>query len=102
MPVPDQLGQQVDDGPRELHIASCIVRTVGSELGAFRNQLAEHPQITLVAQSSAGKSVVLLEGSSTNALLEQLESLRQIPLVVSVEMVYQHAESEAAMKEVLL
>lgn len=101
MPFPDPLVQHTHDRPRELHIASCIVRTVGSELGAFRNQLAEHPRMTLVAQSSAGKAIVLLEGNSTNALLEQMELIRQIPLVVSVEMVYQHAESEAAMKEIL-
>ena len=46
-----------------------------------------------------GKLVVILEGPHTSALLAQMERIRAIPGVLTIEMAYQHAEDASAMNE---
>ena len=53
------------------------------------------------ARDAIGKVVIVLEGASTGALLDQMDQIRKIPGVLNVEMVYQHAEEESVMKELL-
>lgn len=85
----------------ELHIASCVVRVRPEAMNA-----AIEPVETIIgnpveARDAAGKLVVVLEGVSTGALLDQMDLIRKIPGVLSIEMVYQHAEEESVMKELL-
>jgi nitrate reductase NapD len=90
---------QADSFPPELHVASCVLRTFPECLSALTQQLATHRNVQVYANDGHAKLVLILEGPSTGALLGQIDALRQIPGVVSIELVYQHAESETAMKE---
>lgn len=51
------------------------------------------------AQDAIGKLVIVIEGASTGALLDQMDRIRTVSGVLNVEMVYQHAEEETVMKE---
>ncbi len=51
------------------------------------------------AQDAIGKLVIVIEGTSTGALLDQMDQIRAIDGVLNVEMVYQHAEEESVMRE---
>ncbi len=53
------------------------------------------------ACNASGKLVIVIEGASTGALLSQMDEIRNIAGVLNVEMVYQHAEEESVMKELL-
>jgi nitrate reductase NapAB chaperone NapD len=46
--------------------------------------------------------VVVLEGDSTGALLDQMDEIRNIAGVLNIEMVYQHAEEKSIMEEVIV
>ena len=54
------------------------------------------------AGNNIGKVVVVLEGDSTGALLDQMDKIRSIAGVASIEMVYQHAEEKSIMEEVIV
>ncbi len=101
-----RLAARIDDAPSgketpppELHIASCVLRTLPARLPSLIEQLATHANLQVYANDGHAKLVLVLEGTSTGALLDQIDALRGIPGVVSIELVYQHAESESAMKE---
>jgi len=51
--------------------------------------------------NSIGKVVLVMEGDSTGALLDQMDQIRSITGVLNIEMVYQHAEEKLIMEEVL-
>ena len=85
----------------ELHIASCVARV---RLGAMEEVIARIEAVTgcpVSARDPIGKLVIVIEGASTGALLDQMDAIRTIPGVLNIEMVYQHAEEESAMKELL-
>ena len=85
----------------DLYIASCIAQV---------RPTAAHVAIPLIkaitgspvsARNAGGKLVIVIEGPSTGALLDQMDQIRNIADVLNVEMVYQHAEDESVMKELL-
>ena len=85
----------------DLHIASCIarVRPVANDAAIrFIEAITGSP---VSARNASGKLVIVLEGESTGALLDQMDEIRNIAGVLNVEMVYQHAEDESVMKELL-
>jgi nitrate reductase NapAB chaperone NapD len=53
------------------------------------------------ARDAMGKLVILIEGSNTGALLDQMAQIRKLPGVLNIEMVYQHAEAASVMKALL-
>lgn len=85
----------------ELHIASCVVRVRSEAMSAAIAPIETVIGNPIEARDAAGKLVVVLEGASTGALLDQMDLIRKITGVLSIEMVYQHAEEESAMKELL-
>lgn len=85
--------------PRELHIASCVVQIRPEKLRPARERIESVIGWPVTAIGDNGKAVVILEGDTTGALLDQMERIRAVPGVVTVEMVYQHAESERTMQE---
>lgn len=87
------------DREPEVHIASCIVQVRPARLEAARPPIEAVIGWPVSASDGNGKLVVVLEGSSTGALLDQMERIRAVEGVLNIELVYQHAEAESAMKE---
>jgi periplasmic nitrate reductase NapD len=85
----------------ELHIASCVVR---ARVAALNETIAAIELIIgnpISACDASGKLVILLEGGNTADLLDQMERIREAAHVLSVEMVYQHADSKSHMEELI-
>ena len=85
----------------ELHIASCVARVRPESMDVAIGSIEAAIGGVISARNAIGKVVIVIEGASTGALLDQMEQIRQIPGVLNVEMVYQHAEDESVMKELL-
>ena len=85
----------------ELHIASCIARVRPESVDMLVSPIEAITGGPIAAKSYDGKMVILMEGASTGALLDQMDQIRDLPGVLNVEMVYQHAEDESAMKELI-
>ena len=85
----------------ELHIASCIARVRPQSLVAAIPLIEAVTGSAVSARNDSGKLVIVIEGASTGALLQQMDEIRNIAGVLNVEMVYQHAEEESVMKELL-
>jgi nitrate reductase NapD len=85
----------------ELHIASCVVRVRREWMADAIPQVEAAAGSRIDISDASGKLVVVLEGASTGALLDQMNLIREVTGVLSIEMVYQHAEEESAMKELL-
>ena len=85
----------------ELHIASCVARVRPEALDTAVNMIETAIGSAISARDAIGKVVIVIEGASTGALLDQMDQIRKIAGVLNVEMVYQHAEEESVMKELL-
>ena len=85
----------------ELHIASCVARVRPESMEVAIESIEAAIGGVISARNAIGKVVIVIEGASTGALLDQMDQIRQIPGVLNVEMVYQHAEEESVMKELL-
>ena len=85
----------------EHHIASCVARVRPEALEAAISRIELTIGSAISARDPIGKVVIVIEGASTGALLDQMDQIRKIPGVLNLEMVYQHAEEESVMKELL-
>ena len=85
----------------ELHIASCVARVRPEAMAAAIERIEAVIGCAVSARDAIGKVVIVIEGASTGNLLDQMDHIRTIPGVLNVEMVYQHAEEESVMKELL-
>jgi periplasmic nitrate reductase NapD len=87
----------------DLYIASCVARIWPHAIDCAVAQIEDVIGCAISGRDSdnIGKVVVVLEGDSTGALLDQMEKIRAIAGVLNVEMVYQHAEEKSIMEEVL-
>jgi periplasmic nitrate reductase NapD len=85
----------------ELHIASCVVRVRAAALNEVIAAVESIIGTPISAINADGKLVVLIEGENTGELLDQMDKIRAVPQVLSVEMVYQHAESKSLMEELI-
>ena len=83
----------------DLHIASCIARVRPESLATAIAPIEAITGSPISAQDAIGKLVIVIEGTSTGALLKQMDQIRAISGVLNVEMVYQHAEEESVMRE---
>lgn len=83
----------------ETHIASCIARVRPESMAASSAAIETLIGAPVSATDPMGKLVVVIEGGSTGALLDQMDRIRAVEGVLNIEMVYQHSEDEAAMKE---
>jgi len=86
----------------DLHIASCVARVRPEALDRAIAPIEAITGSPVSARDAGGKLVIVIEGASTGSLLDQMEEIRKIASVLNVEMVYQHAEEESVMKELLL
>lgn len=84
----------------EIHIVSCVVRTVHDCSGKVLSALERISCCQVYAQAQ-GKLVVVLEGTGIAVIVEAITAIRNIKGVLSVELAYQHAEEETAMREIM-
>jgi periplasmic nitrate reductase NapD len=75
-----------------LHIASLIVRARPEVAPAVAERIASEPGVEVHAVDS-GRIIVVLEASTERALADWMDSLRQQPDVLLVNLVYHQVES---------
>ena len=85
----------------EIHIASCVVRVLAECLDETAAAIGELPRSAVFARDPAGRLVVVLEGNESAQIMDLINAIRNISGVLSVELAYQHAEDETAMKEIV-
>jgi periplasmic nitrate reductase NapD len=88
----------------DLHIASCVARIRPEAIDCAVEEIERVIGCAISGRdtNNIGKVVVVLEGDSTGALLDQMEKIRAIAGVLNIEMVYQHAEEKSIMEEVIV
>ncbi|WP_411832007.1 chaperone NapD [Pseudoxanthomonas mexicana] len=81
---------------RELHIASFIVQHQPQAADALAAAVlaGEGLEIAIPGQT---RSIVLCESDDQHALLEHVETLRNVAGVLNVALVYHHAEARASL-----
>lgn len=85
----------------EVHIAGLLVQTVPEECRKVAKTVSSLPQAEVRASGAAGKLVVVCECGSEDEVMVLVGRIRELPGVLSVALVYQHAESAAAVDEVV-
>lgn len=85
----------------EIHIAGIIVATSHNHSERIRANLALLPNTIVHVAADDGRMIVTLETDSAKATLDCMDAIRALPGVFNVALVYQHAEPEAAMQEVI-
>lgn len=83
----------------EIHIAGVLVQARPDCGPAVAMALAELPGTEVHATGNAGRLVVVCECAGGEAAVELISRMRDLPGVLNVALVYQHAESAAAMEE---
>lgn len=83
-------------GSAELHIASFVVQHRREAASALTAEIATHGDLDL-ARSGEFRSIVLCESDDQYALVDRMESLRAVPGVLNVALVYHHAEPRDAL-----
>ena len=79
--------------PEELHITSLIVHAAPAALAGVRALIATIAGAEIHgADEQVGKLVITLEAPNSHAILDQVALIQQSPGVITVAMVYQHAE----------
>ena len=78
----------------ELHITSLVVHAAPASLAPVGRGIAALPGAQIHgADEASGKLVVTLEAATSQAILDQVSLIQQTRGVITVAMVYQHAES---------
>ncbi len=80
----------------EFHIASFVVQHRAEAADALAATIAASGDLELAA-SEAFRSIVLCESEDQYALIDRIETLRAVPGVLGVNLVYHHAEPREAL-----
>ncbi|AKJ28311.1 chaperone NapD [Caldimonas brevitalea] len=83
----------------EIHIAGSLVHARLAEVAQVCAAIATLPNADVVQASVDGRLVVVLEAGSARDIVAVLDEIRNLPGVLNVALVYQHAEPTAAMLE---
>lgn len=81
-----------------IHIASFVVQHRADALDALDQALSTLDCVQLAAREGS-RSVLLAESASEGALLDQIDTLRQIDGVLAINLVHHHAESETELQQ---
>lgn len=95
----DSKRKEVSAETGEVHIAGIITYCDRASMEAIRVSIGLLPEAECHAQSPEGKLVITLETRSMGRTLDCMDAIRALPGVYDVSLVYQHAESAAAMEE---
>lgn len=85
--------------PDELYIASLVVHAAPSRLERIAAAVAALPGALVHASSAGGKLVVTLEAPTSAGITAGIEGIQRMDGVLSATLVYQCADSLAAMNE---
>ncbi|MCE8018378.1 chaperone NapD [Halomonas sp. MCCC 1A17488] len=77
----------------ELHISSLVVQLQPAHIADVRQQCQAHPGVEVHATDPCGKMVLVLETAGQREIVAFIEALQRAPGVLSVSLVYHHAES---------
>lgn len=83
---------------QEIHIASVVVYVQPEHQTSVRSCLQDAPGAEIRAEAD-GKLIVILETESTRRTVEAMDAIRELPGVVEVVLVYQHAEPASALAQ---
>ncbi len=81
---------------RDVHIASFVVQHRDDAVQALSAFIAERGDLELV-RSEGSRSIVLCESEDQYALIDRIETLRAVPGVLNVLLIYHHAEPREAL-----
>ena len=85
--------------PDELHIAGLVVHTAPSRLESIARAIAALPGALVHASSASGKLVVTMEAPTAAEITAGIAGIQHLDGVLSATLVYQCADSLAAMNE---
>lgn len=85
--------------PDERHIAGILLQLRPASRDAVAAALAEWPGVEVGAGVPAGKLAVVCDCAGAGEVMERIAAMRELPGVLNVALVYQHAEDAAAMDE---
>jgi periplasmic nitrate reductase NapD len=83
----------------EVHIVGLLVQTFPERLAAIADAVSAIPEAEVRASAGNGKLVVVCECEGGERALALIAHLRGLPGVLDVSLVYQHAESAAALEQ---
>ena len=84
---------------REIHIAGVLVQARATAVARLRAEIPLLCGATLAQWAGDGRLAVVLEHDSAQGVMSTLEALRDLPGVLNVALVYQHAEPSSALDE---
>jgi nitrate reductase NapD len=86
-------------GEREVHMAGVLVQARAAAVARLCRDIPALPGATLAQWADDGRLVVVVEHDSAHDVLQTLSALRDLPGVLNVALVYQHAEPWDAMQQ---
>lgn len=82
----------------EVHIASLVVRHRPEAGAAIERWVRNCPGLEIAGQEAAC-SILLYEGSGTRELMDCIDAGQAAPGVISVNLIYHHAEPRSALEQ---
>ena len=95
-----RVGDAVDSSA-EIHIAGVLVHCRPLDLMRVSRAVDALAAAEVFQSSVEGKLVVVVEAAAAREVLAVIDSIRALPGVLDVALVYQHAEPAAAMRELM-
>ncbi|MEC5396572.1 chaperone NapD [Uliginosibacterium sp. H1] len=85
----------------ELHIASLVVHAAPGRGESVATEISSHESAQIHASTPTGKLVVTLEADSAGQMMDRIGAIQKLDGVLSAALVYQHADTLAAMNETI-
>jgi len=86
---------------QEVHISSLVVHSTPARLPGVEQAIARIPGARVYGSSPMGKLVVTLDADSSQDMLAKVSAIQLTDGVLSAALVYQFADSEEAMNEMV-
>ena len=83
----------------EIHIAGVLIHARPQHADDVCTAVSLLPQAEISHRMADGRIVAVLEARSARGVVQQLDGIRALPGVLSVALVYQHAEAEDDMNK---
>ena len=89
----------VTEPSADIHIAGVLVHCRPAALADVQRSVAGLERAELFQSSDEGKLVVIVEASSSAGVIETIDAMRELPDVLNVSLVYQHAEPASSLEQ---
>lgn len=83
----------------DIHIAGVLVHCRPAALARVKRSVAALERAELFQSSDDGKLVVVVEAASSAGVVETIDAMRELPGVLNVSLVYQHAEPASSLEQ---